>query len=183
MQRLTAGLVEHRSKLLAQPAAQLFAACIRANPKFHGVAVRRSTRTRNAVVCWYVAYQSANPARHFALLGQQQAQRLQRAHAEGDRYVWVADLDRPGVWMLIAASAGVYECRDGAACNCPDYVDNCKPAGLSCKHLLAHRLGLGTWYTSEQFTQPAAQHYVCTLHPQFAAPPASRASRASTSAR
>lgn len=168
MERISQGRIEYRTALLEAPQAAAFAACLSANPLFAHAHVVESNQTKNATRRWFVAYQPSSPERQAAIAARQQEKRIARAAEEGDRYIWVSDAPRP-VWLLIASSGGTYEVYTNAqgqavACNCPDSELRCQDAGLLCKHLIAHRTGLGRFYTLEQFQSPAALEHWHSLH-------------------
>jgi len=128
-----------------RPAADRFAACLAANPRFTEVHVGESNRTRSDTVRFFVASQPASDQRYAELVRGAQDQRLRTALSEGDGYAFCLNTDsgRPFFYCFNPKSGEVHETTHHN-CSCPDYHYRCRNVpGMRCKHILALLNGMG----------------------------------------
>ncbi len=129
----------YRTQLLSHAAAERFAGCLRANPRFTGVSVCLSPRARSECR-YFVRYEPSSEARRQHLLTLAQTDRSERATEQFARYEIVGG---PAHWLTINTESGaVYETTD-SRCTCPDMAYHCRRSGLVCKHVLMVRRVLG----------------------------------------
>jgi hypothetical protein len=147
MQTLKHGRPGYRTSLLTQAVAQAFARCVEANTGlFTNVWVERDQQAQGEK-CWRVSYEPANEERAQEMRERWMRERVRRAMAEGPGYLWhYEERDGRSWWEVDTPSKlSPYNVRpDGGHCSCPDATARMAPAGLSCKHMIAFALRLGT---------------------------------------
>lgn len=151
MERITSnGSLSYRTKLMEEPKAERFAACLRSNARFTAVALVKSERAKTPK--FFVDFLPSSPECLEAMATRQQDARAERAATQQFSFILDKDAGRPFVWCHSHSSGEVYEldCQ-GRSCSCPDHEFRCKPNGLKCKHQIALLAavasgeGLRTW--------------------------------------
>lgn len=139
-----------RTELLTLSRVLAFKRCIDGNPLFKDAVAEMSRRSTHPTKCWYLRYLPVNPQSLERIVQVANEDRLGRARAEGPLYTWVLSeyQDEP-VWKVLTLSGSVYRVWiDGTFCECMDFTERCRPAGIMCKHLHALAEGLGSFHTS-----------------------------------
>lgn len=135
METISHGGAQYRTKLMDETKAKRFAACLKANPRFGGVAVCYSERAKNPENRWYVSFNPASDLSGERILARQQSARQQRAAEQGAGYLFVLDSEGFYFHCLNTKTGEVYETTE-YDCNCPDHTFRCRAAGLQCKHIV-----------------------------------------------
>lgn len=133
METLSRNGAQFRSKTMEDAKAIRFANCLKANPRFVGVAVCPSPKKSGHS---YVTFNPASDPNGEAILLRQQDARAERAMTEGADYIFAADDSGRFVWCMNPKSGETYEVTS-VDCTCPDHHYRCRPAGIQCKHIIA----------------------------------------------
>jgi hypothetical protein len=137
----------YRSPLISKGQAAELARNLREEPRYTGVQLLESTRSSKRARYYVVCLPTSEEMRQ-RMLAHHQQERIRKAEEEGPRMVWLAD-PVEAHWHVLSLSGELYQVSsDGDLCTCRD-AGVCRDNGLLCKHSVALKLGLGTFFTPE----------------------------------
>jgi len=152
MEMLSKNGAQFRTKTMEDARALRFSSCLKANPRFVGVAVCPCPKKLGHS---YVTFNPASDPNGEAILARQQDARALRAATEGRDYIFVADDSGKFIWCMNPISGETYEVTS-VDCTCPDHHYRCRPAGIQCKHIVALVSGAAPVRSWETAARPAA---------------------------